>query len=59
MEKLGHKIWKGSKVMAIDATRMEGGMYVLWHLDLVYLTRWRVNNFSLMANFKVLGLSAK
>ena len=59
MEKLGHKIWKGSKVMAINAARMVGGMVVLWHPNSINLTEWRDNKFSLMANFKALDSGAK
>ena len=30
MEKLGKKIWKGSRVMVIDAVGMDSGLAVLW-----------------------------
>ena len=59
MEKLGHKIWKGSKFMAIDATRMAGGLAILWKPNSIDLSEWRANKFSLMANFKALDTSAK
>ena len=59
MEKLGHKIWKGSKVMAIDAARMEGGLAILWQPNSIDLSKWRYNNFSLTAKFKSLDSGTK
>ena len=34
LDKVGQRIWKGCKIMAIDAIGMEGGMVILWNPDL-------------------------
>ena len=59
MEKLGKKIWKGSRVMATDAVGMVGGAAMLWQPISVDLMEWRANQFSLMANFNFLETGAK
>ena len=59
MEKLREKIWKGSRVMAIDAVGMVGGVAVLWHPSLVDLKERRAIQFSLMAKFHFLETGVK
>ena len=54
MEKLGQKIWKGIRVMAIDVVRMDGGLVVLWCPDTTCLSDLSANQFSLIANFNFL-----
>ena len=51
MLKIKDKIWKGSQVMATDAAGQSGGIAILWHPQLVELSNWRANKFSLMADF--------
>ena len=31
LDKLGKKIWKGNNVIAVDSTRMAGGLAILSH----------------------------
>ena len=59
MEKWGHKIWKGSRVMEIDASRMDRVLAILWHPNSICLSEWRANHFSLIANFTVLETGVK
>ena len=40
MEKLGQKIWKGCRVIAVDAARMAGGLAVLWKPNTIDLMEW-------------------
>ena len=51
MDKISSKIWKGSLVMALDASGQSGGVAVLWNPQVVELSNWRANKFSLIAYF--------
>ena len=55
MQKIGQKIWLGSKVMALDVDGMKGGMDILWKSREVDLLGWRVSHFSLATDFQILG----
>ena len=59
MEKLGQKIWKGSRVMVTDAVRMVGCLVVMWKSKSIDLMEWWANQFSLMSNFNFLELGDK
>ena len=59
MEKWGHKIWKGSRVMVIDASGMPRGLAILWNPNSICLSEWRANHFSLITNFTILETGAK
>ena len=54
MENFRENIWKGSRVMALDAAGMDGGVVFLWQPSVVYLKEWWANKFSLMADFQLL-----
>ena len=45
--------------MALDATRKSGGIAILWLPQVVELSNWRANKFSLLADFQHLVLGAK
>ena len=51
MDKISSKIWKGSLVMALDASGQSGGVAVLWNPQVVELSNWRANKFSLIVDF--------
>ena len=48
MEKIRSKIWKGSQVMALDAAVQSWGIAIFWLPQVVYLSKWKDNKFSLM-----------
>ena len=41
--------------MALDADGRKGGLAILWHDREVDLMGWRAGNFSLVADFQILG----
>ena len=43
MEKVREKIWKGSRMIALDALGMVGEIVVLWQPNVVDLKKWRAN----------------
>ena len=51
MDKINSKIWKGCQVMALDAAEQSGGIAILWTPQVVELSNWRANKFSLIADF--------
>ena len=51
MDKISSKIWKGSRVMALDAAGQSRGIAILWIPQVVELLNWRANKFSLIADF--------
>ena len=55
MQKIGQKIWKGSKVMDLDADGMKGGVAILWQAQELHLMGWQVGYLSLEADFQILG----
>ena len=55
MQKIGQKIWKGSKVMALDTDSSKGRMTILWKPREVDLLERRAGHFSLLAEFQILG----
>ena len=59
LEKTRSKIWKGSKVMDLDATGKLGEIAIFWHPQVVDFTDWRANKFSLMADFQHLDSRVK
>ena len=59
MDKLGQKICKGRKVMAVDSIGMVGGLAILWHLESICLTNWRKNHFLMMESFAFLETGVK
>ena len=58
-DKLGKMIWKVCKTMEVDSTGMAGGMTIIWKTDLICLTDWRENLFSLLARFTIMELREK
>ena len=52
MDRISSKIWKGSQVMALDASGQSGGVAVLRNPQAVELSNWRANKFSLIADFR-------
>ena len=51
LEKIRSKIWKGSQVISLDAVGKSGGIAIFWLPQVVDLTNWSANKFSLMADF--------
>ena len=43
MGKFRENIWKGSRVMALDAASMVGGVVVLWRPNVVDVKEWWAN----------------
>ena len=54
LEKIRNKIWKGCQLMALDAMGQEGGIAILWQPEVVEISDWHANKFSLMAEFHLL-----
>ena len=59
METLRKKIWKRSRVMETNSDRIAKGVAMLWHPNVIDLSEWRANHFSLMANFRFLETGVK
>ena len=53
MQKIRQKIWKGSKVIALDVDGMKGGMAILWQPREVDLLEWRAGHFFLLVDFQI------
>ena len=59
MDKISSRIWKGCQVMALDATGQSGGIAILWTPQVIDLSNWRANKFSLIADFQHLITGVK
>ena len=52
MDKISNKIWKRSRVMALDAAGQSGGIAILCNPQIIDLSNWRANKFSLSTDFQ-------
>ena len=59
LEKIRSKIWKGNKFMALDVAGKSSGMAIFWCPQVMDLTNWHANKFSLMAEFQHLDSGVK
>ena len=55
----GKHFWKGAKIMALDATRVAGGLGILWNPNLVSISNFAASRNMLSACFHVLGTSVR